>query len=78
MTPGAFTAVLAISAFWLVHDTPAKVSWLTSEEKRYLALRHKFSAGGETGVAEKETFTWKAIPQVFKVGSSACCHAEPR
>jgi hypothetical protein len=53
---------------------PDKVAWLTAEEKRYLMLRHKFSAGGETGVAEKEEFSWKAVGKVFKVrcASRAC------
>jgi hypothetical protein len=64
---GLFTVLLAISAFWFVHDTPAKVGkWLTPEEKQFLLLRHKYSAGGETGVAEKSEFSWKQAAMAFK------------
>ncbi|KAF1845055.1 MFS general substrate transporter [Cucurbitaria berberidis CBS 394.84] len=64
---GAFTALLSIAAFWIIHDTPSKVSWLTSEEKRFVLLRHKFAAGGESGIAEKEEFSWAAVSQSFHV-----------
>lgn len=70
--PGAFSAVLAIAAFFIIHDTPSKVLWLTAEEKRFLILRHKFSAGGESGIAEKEEFSWTAAHQVFKVRVINC------
>jgi len=30
-------------------------------------LRHKFAAGGESGIAEKEEFSWKAARQAFTV-----------
>ncbi|CEL08694.1 hypothetical protein ASPCAL11839 [Aspergillus calidoustus] len=64
---GLFTVLLAISAFWFVHDTPAKVGkWLTQEERQFLLLRHKYSAGGETGVAEKSEFSWKQAAMAFK------------
>jgi MFS family permease len=66
ISSGIFSAVLSIAAFWIIHDTPANVGWLTAEEKRYLALRHKFSAGGETGVAEKEDFSWDAVGKVYR------------
>lgn len=49
-------------------DTPTKVKgWLSPEEKRYLVLRHRYGAGGETGVAEKEEFSWKAAKDAFTV-----------
>ena len=67
--PGIFSAILSIAAFWIIHDSPSKVSWLTTEEKRFLTLRHKFSAGGETGIAEKEEFSWEAVGKVFKVST---------
>lgn len=59
--------MLSIAAYWIVHDTPMKVGWLTKEEKRFIVLRHKFAAGGESGVAEKEEFSWGAVRQAFKV-----------
>lgn len=64
---GVFTFLLALGAFWFVYDTPAKVGgWLTPEEKQFLILRHKYSAGGETGVAEKSEFSWKHAASAFK------------
>ncbi|OJI99433.1 hypothetical protein ASPVEDRAFT_60462 [Aspergillus versicolor CBS 583.65] len=64
---GLFTFLLALGAFWFVYDTPAKVGgWLTPEEKQFLILRHKYSAGGETGVAEKSEFSWKHAASAFK------------
>ncbi|KAL4883545.1 major facilitator superfamily domain-containing protein [Aspergillus karnatakaensis] len=64
---GVFTVLLAIGAFWFVHPTPAKVGkWLAPEEKRFLLLRHKYSAGGETGVAEQSGFSWKHAATAFK------------
>ncbi|KAL4935203.1 hypothetical protein BDV06DRAFT_133621 [Aspergillus oleicola] len=64
---GVFTVLLALGAFCFVYDTPAKVgSWLTPEEKEFLILRHKYSAGGETGVAEKSEFSWKHAAAAFK------------
>lgn len=44
---------------------------MTEDEKRFVLLQHKFSAGGETGVAEKEEFSWDGVGQVFKVDASA-------
>ncbi|KAL4797764.1 major facilitator superfamily domain-containing protein [Aspergillus venezuelensis] len=62
-----FTVILALGAFWFVYDTPAKVgSWLSPEEKEFLILRHKYSAGGETDVAEKSEFLWKHAGAAFK------------
>lgn len=58
---------LSIAGFWIVYDTPARVKFLTPEEQRFLLLRHKFSAGGESGVAEDESFSWNAVGKVFRV-----------
>ena len=61
---GVFTCVLAVVAFFFVYDTPAKVGpWLDPDERRFLLLRNKYAAGGETGVAEKEEFNWGAVRQ---------------
>lgn len=71
--PGLFSFFLAIGAFFVLNDTPSKVGkWLSPEEKRFLVLRHRFAAGGETGVAEKEEFSWKAATEALKVRTSDC------
>lgn len=60
--------MLATGAFFVLYDTPTKVKkWLRPEEQRYLILRHRYGAGGETGVAEKEEFSWKAVKDAFTV-----------
>lgn len=63
---GVLSAVLSIAAFFVIYDTPSTVGFLTAEEKRFVVLRHKFSAGGESGVAEQEEFSWHAAKQAFK------------
>ncbi|KAF5008355.1 hypothetical protein FDECE_5398 [Fusarium decemcellulare] len=63
---GLFSLILSIVAFFLLNDTPTKVTkWLGPDEKRFLILRHRYAAGGETGVAEKEEFSWKAAREAF-------------
>ncbi|KAJ6441133.1 kinesin [Purpureocillium lavendulum] len=63
---GLFSLAVAITAFWALNDTPGKVTkWLTPEEKRFLVLRHRYAAGGETGVPEQEEFSWKAAKDAF-------------
>lgn len=65
---GLFSLVIAVGAWFILNDTPAKVSkWLTPEERRFLVLRARFAAGGETGIAEKEEFSWKAAREAFTV-----------
>ncbi|CAG9951969.1 unnamed protein product [Clonostachys rosea f. rosea IK726] len=63
---GLFSLCLAIAGFWFVYDTPSSVSWLSPEEKEFLTLRHKFSAGGETGIGEMESFSWKHARAAFR------------
>ncbi|RSL82840.1 hypothetical protein CEP52_016866 [Fusarium oligoseptatum] len=61
-----FSLLLAILRFWVLNDAPAKVTkWLTPEEKRFLILRNRYAAGRETGIAEKEEFSWKAAKDAF-------------
>ncbi|KAJ4250913.1 hypothetical protein NW762_011563 [Fusarium torreyae] len=63
---GLFSLILSILALWVLNDTPAKITkWLTPEEKKFLVLRNRFAAGGETGIAEKEEFSWKAAKDAF-------------
>lgn len=65
---GVFTTLLALAGYFIIYDTPEKVgSWLSDEEKRFLSLRHKYSAGGDNEIAEKEEFSWKAAKLTFTV-----------
>lgn len=67
---GLFSLLLALAAFWILNDTPAKITkWLTPEEKKFLILRNRYAAGGETGIAEKEEFSWQAVKDAFTVCS---------
>ncbi|KUL82590.1 hypothetical protein ZTR_10246 [Talaromyces verruculosus] len=63
---GVFTLLCALSGFYFIYDTPAKVKWLSDEEREFLLLRAKFSAGGESGVAEETTFSWKYAGMAMK------------
>ncbi|KAJ5579711.1 uncharacterized protein N7459_005696 [Penicillium hispanicum] len=63
---GLFSLCLSIAAFFFVYDTPATVTWLSAEEKEFLILRQKFSTGGDTGIAEKENFSWKHARAAFR------------
>lgn len=68
---GVFTVFLALAGYFIIYDTPEKVgNWLSDEEKRFLSLRHKYSAGGDNGIAEKEEFSWKAAKLAFSVYQS--------
>jgi MFS family permease len=63
---GVFTAVVAIAAFFLVHDKPAKVKrWLTDEERRYIVLRNQYEYGGNTGGTD-DSFSWPAARQSLR------------
>lgn len=65
---GLFSLLVAVVAWFLLVDTPSKGSrWLTPRERRFLLLRHRFAAGGETGIAEKEEFSWKAAREALTV-----------
>lgn len=64
---GTFTFCVGLCSFFFIHPSPARVgNWLTGEERRFLLLRHRFAAGGETGVAEKEGFSMKYARQSFR------------
>ncbi|KIV79946.1 hypothetical protein PV11_07485 [Exophiala sideris] len=63
---GLLTVIVGLLAFVFVYPSPEHVkSWLSEEERQYLVLRHKFAAGGETSIAEKESFNWKYARQAF-------------
>ncbi|EED21153.1 pantothenate transporter, putative [Talaromyces stipitatus ATCC 10500] len=63
---GVFTFLCALTGFYFIYDTPAKVKWLSDEEQEFLLLRAKFSAGGESGVTEETRFSWKPASAAMK------------
>ncbi|KAH8432771.1 uncharacterized protein LDX57_010397 [Aspergillus melleus] len=64
---GVFTFCVGLTSFFFIYPSPAKVgSWLSDEERQFLLLRHRYSAGGESGVAEKEGFSMRYAKQSFR------------
>lgn len=64
---GLFTIVVGLlSFFWLIPEPEKAGKWLDDQERRFLILRHRFSAGGESGVAENEGFSWKYAGMAFR------------
>lgn len=63
---GLLAVIVGLISYFWIHPDPAKVKWLTDEEKEFLVLRHKYSAGGETGVEEKEEFSWTEVRKAFR------------
>lgn len=64
---GLFTAMVGVASFFLLIPEPEKAGkWLDDQERRFLVLRHRFAAGGESGVAEKEEFSWKYAGMAFR------------
>ncbi|CAG7925649.1 unnamed protein product [Penicillium olsonii] len=51
---GIASVVAGVATFFLLVDTPALSSWLTSEERRYLQLRQLAVQGNSTRVKEAE------------------------
>jgi hypothetical protein len=68
---GIVTVLVAISAFFLVHDFPETATFLTEEERAFVVWRLKYQSQpkqGEMGaeVAQNDEFSWKAIGDAFK------------
>ncbi|KAL4963961.1 major facilitator superfamily domain-containing protein [Aspergillus stella-maris] len=64
---GLFSVVVGLVCFFWIYPSPLLVKgWLSEDEKEFLLLRQQFSAGGETGVKEKEAFSWGDIDKAFK------------
>ncbi|CAK7236336.1 hypothetical protein SEUCBS140593_009586 [Sporothrix eucalyptigena] len=58
---GLLTTVVGILAYFVIYTDPARVgAWLDDDERRFLALRHRFAAGNSkttgsaSGIAEQE------------------------
>jgi MFS family permease len=60
---GILTVVVAVFAFFLLHDFPETASFLTAEEKAWAVhrLRYQGSSRSTRKVAESEHFEWKYV-----------------
>ncbi len=66
MIEGLFTFCVACFAYFIVLPSPSESGkWLDEDERNFLVLRHKYSAG--SGVAEKTNFDWKYARAAAKV-----------
>ncbi|OAA35395.1 high-affinity nicotinic acid transporter [Metarhizium rileyi] len=74
---GIATVVVALSAFFLIHDFPDTASFLTEEEKAFVIHRLKYQGQtmmgsvdaetqGTAQVEQTEEFEWKYVWQAFK------------
>lgn len=63
---GLFSVIVGCCMFFILSPSPSKVKgWLTPEEKRFLALRHRFARVSNGGAGEAEVFSYKYIKQAF-------------
>ncbi|KAI9881863.1 MAG: hypothetical protein M1823_006425, partial [Watsoniomyces obsoletus] len=60
---GLLTVVVAVAAFFLLHDFPDTASFLTTEEKAWVVHRLKYQGSKKSGrvVAESDHFQWKYV-----------------
>jgi sugar phosphate permease len=60
---GLLTVVVAISAFFILHDFPDTAGFLTVEEKAWVVHRLKYQGSKKSGrkIAETEHFEWKYV-----------------
>ncbi|KAE9982137.1 hypothetical protein BLS_006483 [Venturia inaequalis] len=68
---GIVTVLVAIAAFFLVHDFPETATFLTEEERAFVVWRLKFQSQPDKAdqgaeVAQNDEFSWKAIGDAFK------------
>ncbi|KFY75270.1 hypothetical protein V499_04731 [Pseudogymnoascus sp. VKM F-103] len=64
---GLLTVVVAIAAFFLLHDFPETASFLTPEERAWAAHRLKYQGSNRSDrmVAEDDKFKWKYVIQAM-------------
>lgn len=71
---GMVTVLVAVGAFFCLHDFPETASFLTEEERAFVVFRLKYGQhkdGGEeeqrhVAVAESEEFKWRYVWDAFK------------
>jgi hypothetical protein len=64
---GLATVLIAVIAFFVLHDFPETASFLTVEERAWVVHRLKYqgSLGSGRAVAETEKFEWKYVRAAF-------------
>jgi sugar phosphate permease len=60
---GLLTVIVAISAFFVLHDFPDTAGFLTVEEKAWVVHRLKYQGSKKSGrnIAETEHFEWRYV-----------------
>ena len=64
---GLLTVIVAIGAFFAIHDFPETASFLTEEERAWVIhrLRYQGSEIGGKQVAEESEFKWQYVKAAF-------------
>lgn len=67
---GILTVIVAVLAFFTLHDFPETASFLTEEERAFVVHRLKYeAASNETvngvRVAQDDSFQWKFVKSAF-------------
>ncbi|OAP58669.1 hypothetical protein AYL99_07759 [Fonsecaea erecta] len=66
---GILTVIVAVAAFWFIHDFPETAKFLTQRERVYLVhrLRHDLGGQGHDGeaVGLETSFRWKYVAMAF-------------
>ena len=67
---GLLTVIVAFIAFFTLYDYPETATFLTAEERAFIAYRLKYDgqdAGTDTSlrVAQSETMDWKTVRSAF-------------
>lgn len=67
---GTATVLVAVVAFFCLHDFPETATFLTEEEREFVVYRLKYqgqsrSPGGRALVAQADEFKWKYVTQAF-------------
>jgi MFS family permease len=63
---GLATVVVAVIAFFTIHDFPETAKFLTEDERAWVVSRLKYQGSDERNlVAEADKFQWKYVRDAF-------------
>lgn len=68
---GIATVIVAVLAFFVLHDFPETATFLTEEERAFVVFRLKYQGQvqnkeqGDAGVAQAEEFKWRYVRDAF-------------
>lgn len=67
--PGIATVLVAVLAFFTLHDFPETATFLTEEERAFVVFRLKYQGQSKRNdhamVAQADDFKWKYVRQAF-------------